>query len=279
VAPGRGIRVRVALVVALAMMVIAVAGTAGYLVLGRGTDNPGCSSPQRSAGCVRILFLGNSYTGVNDLPDMFADLAWSGRHRVETGVQAPGGWTLEDHARSAGTVPLLSSRPWDLVVLQEQSQVPSLEESRQAVMYPAARQLVGEIRAAGARPLLYVSWAREGGWPENGLPDYASMQAAIDAGYLGLAAEEHAAQAPVGFAWTALASIRPASDLWQADGSHPTQLGTYLAACVFYAAVFDQAPYGLDYRAGLAPDDAAAAQRVATATVLGAETRWGLPPA
>jgi len=78
------------------------------------TANPGCEAGVR---CTRVLFLGNSYTSVNDLPTMFADLAWTGGHRVETGMQAPGGWTLADHDRSAETDKLLASSKWDLVVI------------------------------------------------------------------------------------------------------------------------------------------------------------------
>jgi hypothetical protein len=273
----RRVGARTLLVALLAVLLLGVLGVGAYLLLARGTDNPGCQSAQRSASCTRVLFLGNSYTGVNDLPDMFANLAWSGGHRVEVGVHAPGGWSLDDHAGSPDTRPLLASKPWDLVVLQEQSQIPSVEESRQDSMYPAARQLVTEIREAGARPLFFVTWAHRDGWPENGMPDYAGMQAAIDAGYLTIAAEEHAPLAPVGFAWSSLAGPGPDPALWQSDGSHPTTLGTYLAACVFYATIFGQNPAGLGYRAGLTEGGASAAATIAAATVLGDQSRWGLP--
>jgi hypothetical protein len=274
---GRRAGARTLVVVLVAVLVLGVVGVGAYLLLARGTDNPGCVSAQRSTACTRVLFLGNSYTGVNDLPDMFANLAWSGGHRVEVGVQAPGGWSLDDHAGSAGTRPLLVSKPWDVVVLQEQSQIPSVEESRQDSMYPAARQLVPEIRDAGARPLFFVTWAHRDGWPENGMRDYASMQTAIDAGYLAIAAEEHAPLAPVGPAWSSLAGPGPDPTLWQSDGSHPTTLGTYLAACVFYATVFGQSPGGLGYRAGLTEGSAAGASTAATETVLNNQSRWGLP--
>src|SRR5512135_2083048 len=75
--------------------------------------------------CTRVLFIGNSYTYVNDLPSTFVQLARSGGHEVEVGVAAPGGWTLADHARSPETLSTLNSAKWDFVVLQEQSQIPS----------------------------------------------------------------------------------------------------------------------------------------------------------
>jgi hypothetical protein len=255
------------------MLAVVVAGAVYMWV--HWSDNPGCE-PSSSA-CMRVVFLGNSFTSVNDLPTMFADLAWSGGHRVETGSQTPGGWTLADHAGAQDTRRLLASKPWDLVVLQEQSQIPSLESSRQADMYPAARKLVSLIGDAGAKPLFFVTWAHRAGWPEQGLAGYSTMQSSIDAGYLSIAGEESAAVAPVGFAWMALVESAPSIGLWQDDGVHPTTSGTYLAACVFYAAIFGQSPVNLAYRSDLSADAAAQIQQVAAATVLTDQPRWRLP--
>lgn len=256
-----------------ALLGLAAIVAGGALVYSHRDDNPGCVA---GAPCTRILFLGNSYTSVNDLPTMFADLAWSGGHRVKTGVQAPGAWTMADHVEAQSTRTLLNAEAWDVVVLQEQSQIPSAAAIRQAQMYPAARKLVSLVRAVGAEPLFYVTWAHRDGWPDNGLPDYSSMQKAIDDGYLGIAAEQHVAVAPVGFAWKSMADQLPAAALWQDDGSHPTTLGTYLAACVFYATVYSRSPLGLKFHADLSDGDALLAQTVAAATVLGDISKWGL---
>ena len=124
-------------------------GTAGLVVYQRAGTNPGCEAPPASTACTRVFFLGNSYTSVNDLPATFASLAWSGGHRVETSIQAPGGWTLADHAAAQSTADALAASRWNYVVLQEQSEIPSLEYLRQSFMYPAARELAPMIRAAG----------------------------------------------------------------------------------------------------------------------------------
>ena len=82
---------RFALFVVIAFLTLACSSTAA------------CIGGSGSRSCVRILFVGNSYTYMNDLPDMFARLARAGGHTVETGMAAPGGWTLFAHARSAET--------------------------------------------------------------------------------------------------------------------------------------------------------------------------------
>ena len=97
------------------------------------------------------------------------------------------------------------------MVLQEQSEIPSVAQVRPAEMFPAARALVQAVRNAGARPIFFLTWAHQNGWPENQMPDYASMQAQIDAGYMAIAKELMVDVAPVGDAWaTVLAQHRPA---------------------------------------------------------------------
>jgi hypothetical protein len=249
-------------IAALAVMtVVAVAVGAGGQVADLLPCNPG-------PGCVRVLFVGNSYTYVNDLPSVFRQLAGSGGHRVQTGMAASGGATLADHAGSSDTQTVIAGSPWQFVVLQEQSEVPSTEQLRQWQMYPAARLLVDRVRAVGAQPVFFVTWAHRAGWPEYGL-GYADMQAQIDDGYEQIAGELGVRLAPVGYAWWAAMRQDPQLDLWQDDGSHPDQSGTYLAACVFYAVVFGESPTGLPYAAGLESSVARILQDVAAGTVLG----------
>jgi hypothetical protein len=230
-----------------------------------------------SGPCTRVLFIGNTYTGTNDLPAMFANLARSGKHRVQTGLNDDDAVSLTDHVASPDTKKLLASTHWTFVVLQEQSMTPSIEEWRQEEMYPAARELVDMVRGAGATPLFFLTWAHRDGLPETGpLGSYAGMQKAVDDAYLTIAAEEHAPVAPVGYAWWTLYDQDPGAALWQDDGTHPSVAGTYLAACVFYAAIFRESPSGLGYRAGLPGDLAAAVQKVAADVVLGDPAQWGL---
>jgi hypothetical protein len=234
---------------------------------------PECGSAAQGASCTRVLFIGNSYTAVNDLPSTFKAIAASGRHAVYTEMIAPGGLRLADHAASLPVLENIRSGHWNYVVLQEQSQIPSVEQARQGQMFPAARVLVNEIRHAGARPVLYATWARQGGWPENGMPDYASMQAQITQAYRAIGEELHAPAAPVGDAWAIVAAERPEIPLWQNDGSHPTEQGTFLAANVLVATVFHEVPLGLGTRGRVPEVQVNALQQAAVRATLGATPR------
>ena len=231
------------------------------------SPNP-CRVPQNSS-CTKVLFIGNSYTFVNDLPEMFAELAEAGQHPVMVGSSAQGGWSLAMHTQSKDTVDLLNSTKWTYVILQEQSQIPSVETLRTQKMYPAARTLVKQIRKKEATPLFFLTWAHRTGWPAYGMNDYESMQERIDQGYEQIARELNVSLVPVGYAWRNAIKQYPELTLWQEDGSHPSEEGTYLAACVFYATLFQESPVGISYWADLPKETAARLQTSASDTVLG----------
>jgi hypothetical protein len=242
----------------------------------------GCSPANKCGGgetaktCPHILFIGNSYTYENDLPAMFADLAQAGGHAVETGMVAQGGASLADHAKSIDVRNKLEGSKWDFVVLQEQSEIPAVEQFRVQEMYPAARILVNKIKGAGGTPVFFAAWAHRSGLPNAGLLGYESMQVSIDDGYLRIARELNVAVAPVGYAWSAVRKQNPGLELWQPDGSHPSEQGTYLAACVFYAVIFRQSPQGLTFRAHVSMDTANLLQTIARDTVLTNPQQWNL---
>ena len=242
----------------------------------------GCSTKPRCSDhpenkCTRILFIGNSYTYVNDLPGMFADLAASGKHPVETRTLAEGGWTLADHVNDKNTLPTIQSEKWDYVVLQEQSEIPAIDSSRVAGMYPAARSLVRMIEENGETPMFFLTWAHQGGDPQFGFNDYDSMQNQTVVGYLAIARELGVPVAPAGYAWWTARKQYPDIALWQSDGSHPTVNGAYLAACVFYAAIFHESPEGLAFTAQIPKKTAQTLQSVAAKAVLDDPQEWNLP--
>ncbi len=235
----------------------------------------GCSPNCDAQSCTQVLFIGNSYTYVNDLPGTFAKLAESGGHPVQTDMLAEGGWALSDHLRSAKTVSKLGEKEWDYVVLQEQSLTPASPSARTQLMYPAARSLVSSIQASGATPIFFLTWAHHDGWPDQGL-DYENLQFALNKGYMDVANELNMAVAPVGPAWISAVWENPSLPLWQDDNSHPSEQGTYLTACVFYATIFRESPEGLSYRGNLSKEIAQQLQHIAADIVLKGASHWNL---
>jgi hypothetical protein len=205
----------------------------------------------------RVLFLGNSYTFYNDLPQQVAALAASLDHYVEIGQNTPGGYSLQGHLSNSTTLNLIEQGDWDFVVLQEQSQKPALPLPQvEADFYPSAAGLVDLIREANpcAIPLFYMTWGRENGdasncdaWPP--VCTYEGMQDLLTERYLAAAADNEAACAPVGVVWREIFTST-GIDLYASDGSHPSAAGSYLAASTIFTAIFAEDPYESNY-AGL----------------------------
>lgn len=236
----------------------------------------GCSPRCAEDTCTRILFIGNSYIYANDLPGTLTALAAAGGDPIESETAAQGGWRLADHAASSRTLSQLTSSDWDYVILQEQSQIPSVEQARTSQMFPAVRDLVKKTEAVGAKPILFVTWGHRNGSPQSGLNTYARMQAEIDLGYMRIARELGSRVAPVGYVWAEVMKQYPDINLWQDDGSHPSGQGTYLAACVFYAVIFGRSPQGLSYHGNLSADSAQLLQSIAAEVVLKNPKQWNL---
>lgn len=231
----------------------------------------------------KVLFLGNSYTAVNDLPNTLRELALSLGDTVEVGMSAPGGYALEDHLGYAPSLAAIASQPWDYVVMQEQSQWGALIVEGATTTASAAVLLCNAIEAnyECTYPVFYMTWGHENGdafscptFPS--VCTYTGMQQNLRQGYLQVANYNNGYVSPVGEAWKQVRATHPLIDLYQPDGSHPTVEGTYLAACVFYCTLFQQDCINATFTSTLQPDTAAILRQIASSTVLDSVTTWNL---
>ena len=197
----------------------------------------GCRSSTGSpAGSTRVLFVGNSLTGTNDLPRMFAAVAAAGGLGVTTGKVVFANVSLNDHLARGDAVDAIESGDWDYVVLQ---QGPSGLPSSRVELIAATRDFAAAITAAGARPALYMVW-----------PDASRLTAfdSVSMSYTQAADAVDGLLAPSGDAWVNAWQRKPSLPLYGDDGFHPSPLGSYLAALAIYAVVCDRSPAMLPAR-------------------------------
>ncbi|MHC4972813.1 MAG: SGNH/GDSL hydrolase family protein [Planctomycetota bacterium] len=182
-----------------------------------------------------VLFIGNSYTSNHDLPEMVAGLVEAANLPTKLQVESDtaDAATLENHWGTRSVRDSIRSRAWRYVVLQEQSLRPLERPDR---MEKYAKLLAAEIRKRGAKPVLFLTWARE---------EKPKTQKELNRVYYKVAEAVKGTVVPVGPAWARVRRERPRLKLFAYDGSHPTRAGTYLAACVFYAVLTGRSPVGL----------------------------------
>lgn len=185
-----------------------------------------------------VLFVGNSYSF--GLPNALSNVAATHGRKLRVGHSTYGGWTLERHASHAPTLRKIRDGRWDVVVIQEQSQLPAMSPKAYTTkMFPPVQRLATEARANGAIPVLYQTWGRRDGDKTSRGDDFQAMNIRLRNGYT--AAAKHAGGiviVPVGDAWENEVMAGRGSSLFLDDGSHPSSAGTLLSAEVFYQTFF-----------------------------------------
>lgn len=221
---------------------------------------------------ISVLFVGNSYVYVNDLPGTLNALTLSLGDEMTYDSKTNGGYTFQMHADDAQTYQRINSKPWDFVVLQGQSQEPSFPTSQvNSQTLPPAVQLADSVYGNRfcSHAMYFMTWGRENGDSQwDSINTFNKMNDRLRLAYLRITDSAQACVAPVGSAWRYVRDNSPTIQLYSADGSHPSIEGTYLTACTFYASLFRKSPVGATYLAGLDPLVAETLQEAAALTVL-----------
>ncbi len=180
---------------------------------------------------LHVLFIGNSYTYGNDLPEIVWEFVTSKGTPMVYMMVAPGGATLNKNWRDGIALKKIIGHKWDFVVLQDQSMQPiSLRDS----LFHFARLFNEKITKTGAKTVLYMTWAREG---------RPADQEKLTEAYRTIGKELGCLVVPVGEAWKI--AISQGFKLHWTDGSHANTLGSYVAGCAFYHAFTGKSSLGL----------------------------------
>ena len=259
----------------------------------------------------RLLFVGNSYTfysgGLQTMVESLLEEATGAD--VYTQAVTAGGYRLPQHLADAdgtnGDRPLRQAlvtgadTEWDLVVLQDQSQIPAfpMGQAEWIASRDAAAGLDDLIAPTGAHTMFFLTWGRRDGDSMNPgrFPDFRTMQGLLTEGYVAFRDATSTEVRP-----TFVAPVGPAFELvyddviadggtpessgssfhrlYAGDGSHPSDEGTYLAAAVFAAAYAGIELDGLDWApGGIDADRRDYLLAVAAEAVFDATADWAYP--
>ncbi|HKI77098.1 MAG TPA: SGNH/GDSL hydrolase family protein [Ignavibacteriaceae bacterium] len=188
----------------------------------------------------RVLFVGNSYTYVNSLPQMFKAMveSQSPDYDVEVKFIGGGGATLKKHWQMGEASRAIKSGHWDYVILQGQSMFGSddlADPDSPEQFYKYARKLDAEIKKNDAKTVFFMTW------PRKHLQD---QQKYLTTAYRKIAKESGSMIAPVGLVWEKFREISKIN-LYRRDGSHPSIAGTYLCALTLFDTIFKTLPENL----------------------------------
>lgn len=192
----------------------------------------------------RVLFVGNSYTYFNDLPNVIAAIGEASSTPMDVEMIAEGGATLHQHMTSTGARERIEMGGLDAIVLQGQSmEAGSLLFTLE--MFPDVLE--------GTNNIWFATWARHGDFFADPEAGPAFMNASNERGYRAAAEFAGGIVARVGAAWEIARMEMPEVRLHQDDLSHPRPEGSLVAACVIHQTITGRTPvlpaatpYGLE---------------------------------
>lgn len=122
------------------------------MTVSRSDYNPDMAK-KRSAR-LKVLFIGNSFTQRNNLPDILARMAEAAGAALEWRLISVGGASLRTHWNKGEATRAIAEGQYDYVVLQEQSTLPIKNAAR---MHENVRLFDAAIKSAGAKTALYLT--------------------------------------------------------------------------------------------------------------------------
>lgn len=197
---------------------------------------------------ISVLFIGNSYTFMNDMPFIFKEMALGEGYDAYVDTVVEGGKNLLYHSTNPETFEKIRSRNWTYVVIQAHSNelaTPKTEIEKKSKVYLS--KIIDSIRDQNTctKLIFYMTWAyKQGNKNWEPINTYDKMQNMVIENYQWLAKDFDAIISPVGKVWQSVRSKRPDMNLYHEDEKHPNLLGSYLSASTFFTTITRKNPVG-----------------------------------
>jgi hypothetical protein len=187
------------------------------------------------SGTRRILFIGNSLTGANEMPGMLVALAESAKVSPLPTVEIDWlpDYALIDHWSLGAAKQLIANGHYDVVVMQ---QGPSSVAVNRDTLRLAVGLFAPIIRAAGGVPALFAVWPTIDRQVDFDRATESYRLAAEDVGGM---------LVPGGETWRAAWKRSPSLQLYSPDGLQPSALGSYAVAVSMFGVLYDRSTIGL----------------------------------
>lgn len=237
------------------------------------------------AATYHVLYIGNSLTYVNDVPNLVNQIAMSKGDTIIWDQNTPGGAQLAQHAVNATTLSKISAYKWDIVVIQAQSQQTAFPDGQlETEVYPPCKFLVDSIHRnyVCTRVMYYMpaGWKYGDNMNCSGFPavcTYEGQFARIRQTHLNMIDSTDAAIIPSGVSYRVSRLQDSTLDLWSSDYVHPSLAGSYLTALNMYASFSNKRTYGSSFGpVGLTAANLSFLQTVADSVVFDSISKWKL---
>ena len=173
---------------------------------------------------IKILFIGNSHTYMNDLPYLVKYAAEKDGYACDITMLAHGGWYLAQHVRDKEARFNIKYGNYDYIVLQEHAHpFDHINE-----FFKASMTLNSWADESESRIIFFEPWARKN-------DDAAQEQ--MHLAHTKITEGLNALLAPVGTKWWIYKNNNPDIELYDEDGAHASIAGSKFAARVLWDTI------------------------------------------
>jgi hypothetical protein len=190
-----------------------------------------------------ILFIGNSFTFYWNLPLVVESMANERDYNFNITQSTASGSSLKDHwfqKNELKSKMLIKNGKYNRVVIQDHSLNP-LQNPVQSRKY--FTKFIEWTKANNGIPYIYATWMYMGISTNNYDvldPVQYALKPVID--------KTGAVMVPIDQAFRIFQERYPAIPIFMSDGKHPSPVGTYLAACLYFKIFTGESPLGLSRR-------------------------------
>lgn len=200
---------------------------------------------QAQVNPMNVLFIGNSYTHMNKMPELFEKMATSKGIKINVEMDAKSNHTFKMHSERPELFEHIKEKRWDYVVIQGFSRELSFPNGViDTASIPYFNKIVDSIYYSNpcTNILLYMTWGYKDGFKEReDINTNEKMLDSVRRGYKYLSDLYDIPIVPVGDIFKAV-STGSQINLYADDQQHPTLQGSYLIASAFYSAIFKSSP-------------------------------------
>jgi len=214
---------------------------------------------------LKVLFIGNSLTGFNDLPGLFQELSIESGKSVYVDKCYHYGQVLRNYINDQRLIDKIDEKEWDYVILQSDD-ITAFDD-----MYNIEINTLTKCKEyihannPNTKIIYEMIWGLRDGY--YGWYTYGEYIYLIYNGTLYIADQLDLIVAPVGWAWKKCKSLNPEIELFAADKAHPTYPGSYLGASVFYNIIWQEKIENNSFYGQLSGDKSTFLQSVANSVV------------
>lgn len=224
-----------------------------------------------------VLFIGNSFTGYNNMPGMFSFLSDKAGYSTYVDYFLKYGFSMKEILADTQLYEMLEERVWDKIVIQTDYDMAYSYKRNTLIQSLLAFRDSAGIYCDSCEIFLVSVWAPKDGYviENSDTLSYDEFQNMLIEGVSYAADALEMPIIPSGSVWQALCS-EIINYKYDSDGYHPGIAGSYIFACAGFCSIYRNKAAGVHYYGSVEEDEGVLIQAYSDSIILKSMEKWNL---